>query len=75
MYAQCSNICSCFTTDPKHGQPAFIVEFEKFTFVDSSDPQLAFDGADERWTLEESTSEIFNCSGKRVFISKGIVQT
>lgn len=57
MYAQGSNVCSSFATDPEYTKMPIIVEFVELAFVYCTYTQLTFDGRDERWSLEQSTSE------------------
>lgn len=57
MNTKCTDIGSCFATDPENAQVSLIVELVQLAFVDGSDTELSLDGGDQRRTLEEGTSQ------------------
>jgi hypothetical protein len=59
MYAKGTDVGSGFTAHPENTQLPLIVKLVKLALVDGSNTELALDGGNERWTLEES-------SGKRL---------
>jgi hypothetical protein len=67
MYAKCSDVCSCFAADPEDTKVPIIVKFVELGLMDCSDTELAFDGGDQRRTLEESTCEGFESTSELGF--------
>lgn len=57
MHTKRSYIRSRLTAHPKHREVASFVEFEEFGLIDCADAELAFDGGDQRGSLEEGASE------------------
>jgi hypothetical protein len=43
---------------------AVIVEFEELAFVNGTDTELALDGRDKRWTLEQRTGQSLESARK-----------
>jgi hypothetical protein len=55
MNTKSTDVGTGFTADPEYAKMSVFVVFEDFGGVDCSNPELTFDGGDERWTLEECT--------------------
>lgn len=61
-----SNVCSGFAADPEDTEVPVVVVLDHLALVDRSHSQLPLDGRDEGWSLEQSSGEGLQSSGKRL---------
>lgn len=54
--AQRSDVCPGFAADPEHTKMPVIVKLVELALVYCTYAQLTFNGGDQRWSLEQSTS-------------------
>ncbi|RUS17712.1 hypothetical protein BC937DRAFT_89591 [Endogone sp. FLAS-F59071] len=57
MNAEGTDVGAGFAANPEDGQVAVIIKLEEFTLMNGTDAELAFNGGDERRTLEESAGQ------------------
>jgi hypothetical protein len=57
MHAKGTDVGSSLATDPEDTKVALIVELVKLALVDCADTELALDGGNQRWALEERAGE------------------
>jgi hypothetical protein len=57
MHAKCTDVGSSLAAHPEDTELPLIVELVQLALVDCSDTQLTLDSRNERWPLEQSTSE------------------
>jgi hypothetical protein len=55
MYAECPDVSTGLTRDPKHSEVAFFIELQQFRFMNGAYTKLPFHSRDERRTLEEGS--------------------
>lgn len=55
--AEGTDVGTSLAADPEDAEVAVIVKLDELALVDASDTELALDGRDQGWALEESTSQ------------------
>jgi hypothetical protein len=73
MYAKGTNVGSGFAADPENTELPLIVKLVKLALVDGSDTELALNGRNERWSLEESSGERLKSARKLRLASRQLV--
>ena len=76
MHTQRSDICSRFTTDPKHPQIPLGIILDQPTLVDRPHTQLALDSRNQWWSLEQSPCQSLQTAFQRFdAIWEGVVES
>lgn len=57
MHAEGTDVSSGLAADPENTELSLIVELVQLALVDGSDTELTLDSRNQRWSLEERTSE------------------
>lgn len=70
-----SDVGSGLTADPEDGKVTIVVEFNELGFVDGPNTKLTLDGRDQRWTLEQGSSQRLDGAGELLRILELLVKT
>mmetsp|Transcript_13303 Transcript_13303/g.24656 ORF Transcript_13303/g.24656 Transcript_13303/m.24656 type:complete len:220 (-) Transcript_13303:166-825(-) len=57
VHTERTDVCSSLATDVENTEVTLIIVFKELALVDGTDTELALDSRDQRWSLEESTSQ------------------
>ncbi|EEQ40930.1 centromere/microtubule binding protein CBF5 [Clavispora lusitaniae ATCC 42720] len=72
---QGSHVCSGFTGGPENTQASLVVELNQVGVVDGSNTQSSLDSRNQRWSSEQSTSQVLQRTAHFLGVFQLLVQT